>query len=367
MRRIALTFKLKKPILACGADMKGAFALGIGAQIFLYEGFGDLGDPDNFVKYEKAIAGALRTARIKPAIVACDMHPGYFSTRFAEAYTLYAKRYVLYKVQHHEAHIASAIVDNAIKGDCIGAAFDGTGYGVDGNIWGGEFFVGGLKRFKRAAHLEYVPMPGADAAIREPWRMAASYLYTACGKGGKGKFLKSFSKRGQAPFIIKMIEKRINSPLTSSAGRLFDAAASLVLKKKTAGFEAELPIKFEKIADTDCAETYGAILPSAAAGIIKCVAADVGKKVNAGVISARFHNTVANLIALTVKKIGKRYSIKKIILSGGVFQNRYLSGKTKDILVRDGFSVYTHKNISTTDSGIPVGQIVIANARALCV
>jgi len=357
MRRIELNFKLKKPILACGADMKGAFALGSGTQVFLYEGFGDLSDPDNLARYRKAIIGALKTTRIKPAIIACDMHPGYFSTSYAK--DLWKKPTFL--VQHHEAHIASVIIDNEAKGDCVGVAFDGTGYGIDGNIWGGEFFIGSVKGFKRAAHLEYVPMPGSDAAIRQPWRMVVSYLHAA---GDRGKFLKKFNKRNQAPLIIDMIEKKINAPLTSSAGRLFDAAASLVLRKDTADFEAELPIALEKIADRNCDESYGAALPSDSAGIIKRVAADVDRKVDSGIISARFHNTVSGMIAQTAKRLCRQYRAKKIVLSGGVFQNKFLSEKTVDMLSGCGFSVYTHKNISTTDSGIPVGQIAIANARS---
>jgi len=374
MRRIELNFKLKKPILACGADMKGAFALGSGAQVFLYEGFGDLSDPDNLARYRKAIIGALKTTRIKPAIIACDIHPGYFSTSYAK--DLWNKP--IFLVQHHEAHIASAIIDNEAKGDCVGIAFDGTGYGLDGNIWGGEFFIGSVKGFKRAAHLEYVPMPGGDAAIRQPWRMAVSYLYTArhseAAKRPKNLKARSFGsslrdspqddrKISRAAFIIDMIEKKINSPLTSSAGRLFDAAASLVLRKDTADFEAELPIALEKIVDRNCDESYTAALPSDSAGIIKRVAADVDRKVDSGIISARFHNTVSGMIAQTAKRLCKQYRAKKIVLSGGVFQNKFLSEKTVDMLNGGGFSVYTHKNISTTDSGIPVGQIAIANAR----
>jgi len=412
MRLIELTFKLKKPILACGADMKGAFALGFGEQVFLYEGFGDLSDPDNLARYRKAIIGALKTTRIKPAIVACDMHPGYFPTRFAENYRKIGMKknlktrsfgsplrgspqddrenrpLSLFSIQHHEAHIASVMVDNAIKGDCVGVAFDGTGYGIDGNIWGGEFFAGNLKGFKRADHLKYVPMPGGDAAIRQPWRMVVSYLYTSrhfeaakrpknLGSLDPSRCFASLrmtregspqndNKVSQTPFIIKMIEKKINSPLTSSAGRLFDAAASLVLGKDNADFEAELPIAFEKIADRNCGESYGAVLPSASAEIIKRVAADVGRKVDSGVISARFHNTVAGMVVRTAKSLCRQYRTKKIVLSGGVFQNKFLSGKTADMLRGGGFSVYTHKNISTTDSGIPVGQIAIANARFLC-
>ena len=373
-----LPFMVRKPILACGADLKGAFALAKGDAAFLYEGFGDLSDLGNFERYENAVSKAIKKTGIKPAVIAHDMHPGYFSTRFAEDFAQKSQRAALYAIQHHEAHVASCIVDNDIKGSVIGVAFDGTGYGLDGNIWGGEFFIGSVKGFKRAAHLEYVPMPGGDAAIRQPWRMAVSYLYTArhseAAKRPKNLKARSFGsslrdspqddrKISRAAFIIDMIEKKINSPLTSSAGRLFDAAASLVLRKDTADFEAELPIALEKIVDRNCDESYTAALPSDSAGIIKRVAADVDRKVDSGIISARFHNTVSGMIAQTAKRLCKQYRAKKIVLSGGVFQNKFLSEKTVDMLNGGGFSVYTHKNISTTDSGIPVGQIAIANAR----
>ncbi|MCX5679455.1 MAG: hypothetical protein NTZ95_02115 [Candidatus Omnitrophica bacterium] len=350
-----LPFKVRKPILACGADLKGAFALAKGSEAFLCEGFGDLSDLGNFQRYKKAIAKAIKTTGIKPDIIAHDMHPGYFSTRFAEFYTLNAKRYVLYAVQHHEAHIASCIVDNNIKGSVIGVAFDGTGYGTDGNIWGGEFFIGSLKGFRRAAHLEYVAMPGADAAVRQPWRMTESYRYAAVGKC-------------KNPIIKKMIDRRINSPLTSSAGRLFDAIASLVLGRKKADFEAELPIEFEKIAATNCEDIYKYITkPEDCPNIIKSVIADIHKGVDKAVISARFHNTVGRMIAKTVSLLGKNKRVKNIVLSGGVFQNRYLTGKIIKYMDKSGLNVYRHTGLPTTDSGIPVGQIAITQARYLCV
>ena len=229
MKVIKLPFKVKKPILACGADLKGAFALARGDEAFLTDGFGDLGGLDNLTKYEKSVKESIKRLKIRPEVIACDLHPDYFSTRFAERYALSAPRSALVKVQHHEAHIASAIVDNAIKGDVIGVAFDGTGYGPDGNIWGGEFFTGGLKRFDRAARLGYIPMPGAETAIREPWRMAFGYLYSAFGDD-LPPLVKRWDKKRRA-FLKAMIDKDINSPLTSSAGRLFDAVGSLVLGK----------------------------------------------------------------------------------------------------------------------------------------
>jgi hydrogenase maturation protein HypF len=163
------------------------------------------------------------------------MHPRYFSRRFAVDYTLHASHSTLHEVQHHEAHIASVIADSGVTDRVIGAAFDGTGYGPDGNIWGGEFFIGGLAGFRRAGHLQYAAMPGGEAAIREPWRMAESLLYAA-------------GLKAPPPIIKTMIDRNINSPLTSSAGRLFDAVASLILSKKKSSYEAELPTELERMA-----------------------------------------------------------------------------------------------------------------------
>ena len=353
-----LPFMVPTPILACGADLKGAFALAKGGTAFLYEGFGDLSDLGNFERYESAVRKAIKTTGIKPTVIAHDMHPGYFSTRFAEDFAQKSQRAALYAIQHHEAHIASCIVDNDIKGRVIGVAFDGTGYGFDGNIWGGEFFVGSLLGFRRAAHLEYVAMPGADAAVREPWRMAESYLYAATGKCND-------------PIIKKMIDRKINTPFTSSAGRLFDAVASRVLGRKKADFEAELPIALEKIAAIDHEGAYryalknGSPISLCTAQIFKGVMADLKKSVDKAVVSAKFHNTIAAMISEAASFLGKKGRIKNVVLSGGVFQNKYLMGKASDLLKAKGFKVFIHSNVSTNDSGIPIGQIAITNERVV--
>jgi len=357
MRTIKLPFRVKRPILACGADLKGAFALAKGSDAYLFDGFGDLSELDNFTRYGLAVGAAQRRLKITPQVVVCDMHPGYFSTQFAESYKLSAISCQLYRVQHHEAHIASAIVDNDIKGDVLGAAFDGTGYGTDGNIWGGEFFTGNVKKFKRAAHLDYIPMPGGEACIREPWRMAASYLW-------KNRDRHHFSKRRA---ILKiMIEKKINSPLTSSMGRLFDAVGSLVLNKENASFEAELPIELEKIADKNERGHYDFELKKGNGPIlidmskaIKGILRDLDKKFRKPKISAKFHNT----IALMILKAAERFNIKNVVLSGGVFQNRYLKDRAMKLLSESDFKVYAHLNVETNDSGIPIGQSAIANTR----
>jgi len=355
---INLPFLVKRPILACGADMKGAFALAKSDMAYLFDGFGDLSDLDNFTRYEKAVRIAINNLRIKPEIVACDMHPGYFSTQFAKSYQLSAFSCQLCELQHHEAHIASAIIDSDIKGDVLGVAFDGTGYGTDGNIWGGEFFIGNIGKFKRIDHLEYLPMPGGEICIKEPWRMAASYLYTAFGESFlklKIDFVKAIDKKKWA-VLNKGIDRKINSPLTSSMGRLFDAAACIILNKRVARFEAELPIGLERIAEAGVDDAYDSI---ESVEIIKGVVRDIKKGAAASTISAKFHNSIAAMILNVARKAG----MKKVVLSGGVFQNKYLAERTADLLNDNNFKVYPHRNVQTNDSGIPIGQIAIANSR----
>lgn len=360
MKTIKLPFRAKKPILACGADMKGAFALAKGNEAYLFDGFGDLSDLDNFTSYEKAVGAAEKELKINPQIVACDLHPGYFSTQFCTRY-LNKKNFRLctwYKVQHHEAHVASAIVDNDIKGEVLGVAFDGTGYGLDGKIWGGEFFTGNAKKFKRVAHLEYIPMPSGEMCIKEPWRMAASYLYRIFGSDFlklKIDFVQGIDKKKWA-VLKSMIDKKVNSPLSSSMGRLFDAAGSLVLNKSIANFEAELPIELERRAEKGVDDSYDS---DNTAKIFRGIVRDIDKKVPTSIISARLHNSIAEMIL----NVAKKSKIKKVVLSGGVFQNKYLTDKMQKLLSNDNFKVYMHSNVETNDSGIPLGQIAIANAR----
>ncbi|MFH0764540.1 MAG: hypothetical protein V1927_06000 [Candidatus Omnitrophota bacterium] len=389
-RRIELPFKVRRPILALGADLKGAFAVAYGREAILVDGFGDLSDPDNFTIYEKAVKSELKKLKIKPGIAACDLHPGYFSTHFAEEINeshpfIFPFIPNLIRVQHHEAHIASAIVDHAIKGKVIGVALDGTGYGSDGFIWGGEFFVGDLKNFHRAAHFEYVAMPGGDKAIREPWRMAVSYLYQAFGKRAfnkrafgkkflklKPNFLKNLQKRCQAP-LLKMIDKNINSPLTSSVGRLFDAVGSIVLSKPNARYEAELPIALEKLADRLCGDRYdfgickeGGLMKIDSRKIIEGIMGDMRRGVNKGLISGKFHNTISVIIVRMALTLSNKYKSRNIVLSGGVFQNRFLTKRITEMLAGPGPKAWLHSKVPTNDSGIPIGQIAIANARVKC-
>ncbi len=371
MKTIDLSFKLKRPILACGADLKGAFALAAGNSAFLFDGFGDLSEAGNFTRYEKAIKNQEKRLKITPGIIACDLHPGYFSTQFAESYQPSTISFQLCKIQHHKAHIASAIADGGVKADVIGVAFDGAGYGSDGNIWGGEFFVGRPGRLKRAAHFDYVPMPGGDAAVRQPWRMALSYLYRAFGRRFLDlniDFVRRLDKR-QCAGLKAMIDKSLNSPLSSSAGRLFDAVGSIVLSKNEAAFEAELPVELEKTAIELCQDRYGfdvksvkGILVIDFSRTVRGIVKDLSSKVDASTVSSKFHNTIASMISEVAVKLRKKFKTNKVIMSGGVFQNRYLSARAGMLLKRCGFDVYEHSKVSTNDSGIPLGQVAIANA-----
>lgn len=371
MHIIKLPFLVKKPTLGCGADLKGAFCLATGEDAVYSDGFGDLGDPDNYAKYEKAVRDAEKRFRISPGVIACDMHPGYFSSRFAEEHARSLLGYKLVRIQHHEAHAASVITDNRLKNGVISVTFDGTGFGRDGAIWGGEFFTGNIGSLKRIAHLDYMPMPGGEIAIKEPWRMALSYIYRAYKKdfsGVRTDLLKGISSR-RVKAVITMIDRKINSPETSSAGRFFDSAASIILNKKVARYEADLPITLEEKAllgyegeyrfDIKWQRGMFIIIPDKT---IKGIITDLLKGADIKEVSSKFHNTVASMIRNVCSGIRQRYGIKKVALSGGVFQNRYLTEKTSNLLKANGFKVYGHVNVPTNDIGIALGQIAIANA-----
>jgi hydrogenase maturation protein HypF len=357
-------------MLACGADMKGAFALAKNDRAFIEDGFGDLSDPGNLARYETAVDRLCRRLSIRPEVIVCDHHPGYLSTRFAQRYGLSNLVKQLCDVQHHEAHIASAMTDNRIAGDVIGFAFDGTGLGWDGRIWGGEIFVGRARRFVRAGHFEYMPIAGGDAAVREPWRMAAAYLERAYGsfKGLRIPFVRRLDA-AKWRIMKKMILEGFNCPLTSSAGRLFDAAASIILCRMRSEKEAALPMALEKIAVNgrfDCyrfeTEATDGRITIGWSGAIKGIVGDISRGVSRGIISAKFHNTVAAAIVDAAARIRKRRGTDRVVLSGGVFQNRYLTSRAVGMLEKKGFKVYTHSKVSANDSGIPLGQIAIARS-----
>jgi hydrogenase maturation protein HypF len=368
-----------RPVLACGAELKSTFCLGARGHAFLSHHIGDLENVETLASFTEGIDHFRRLFDIEPQVIAHDLHPDYLSTRHAEQLAQ-ATGAELAGVQHHHAHIAACLADNGEAGPVIGVAFDGTGYGTDGTIWGGEFLIAGLAGFERAGHLEPVPMPGGAAAIRQPWRMAASYLAVAGdpGAAGAGSAVRGRHEKAWAA-VLAMAERGINSPLTSSAGRLFDAVAALLGVRDEISYEGQAAIELEQLADQDeqgCYRAGGAgtggtgtggagagPLRIAAAGLVRAAAGDLAAGVSAPVIAARFHNGVAAVIEETCLVLRDRTGLAAVALSGGVFQNVLLADRAVARLEGHGFRVLTHRRVPCNDGGISLGQAVVAAAR----
>ncbi|MFH1868196.1 MAG: hypothetical protein ABH843_04420 [Candidatus Omnitrophota bacterium] len=343
-----------KTILALGADIKSRFLVAKNGRIYLGPEIGDLSLVENYEVFKREASKAIK--RFKPNIIAYDLHPGYFSSRFAKS--LHPAPYTLHPAQHHHAHIASVLQEHKIKGPVIGVSFDGTGYGSDGNMWGGEFLLVQGAGFKRLAHLKYRMMPGGERVVHEPWRMVLSIL------GDKGvDIIRKVPKEDKA-LVLSMMLKNINSPLSSSAGRLFDAAAALLGICTYASYEAEGPIKLEALCDENISDTYiksEVKVPMIDTDIIfNGMLKDIKKKRPKEVIATKFHNSISDIIVMAVDKLSRRLGIKRIALSGGVFQNQFLKKKVIKSLISDDKKVYINSALPVNDSNIALGQYYVS-------
>jgi hydrogenase maturation protein HypF len=352
-------------ILACGAELKNTFCLTKGTYAILSQHIGDLENYKTLVFFEETLANLKKLFRVEPRAVAYDLHPNYMSSRFALKLPLEHK----VGVQHHHAHIASCMAENHLSGKVIGVAFDGTGYGTDARIWGGEFLVADYAGFERHAHLRYVPMAGGDAAVRQPWRMALSYLHDTFGANSLPSglpFLQSVSEK-QVDLVNAMLARGINTVETSSCGRLFDAVASLINLRQEVNFEGQAAIELEVIAQANREQRYPFLMDEGEPAqvdmrpMIENIVQDLCQAKPAGYIAACFHNTLAAAIVEVCRSIRKRDQLKRVCLSGGTFQNEYLLGRAVERLRRDGFEVYLHILVPPNDGGISLGQAVIAN------
>jgi hydrogenase maturation protein HypF len=364
---VTLGKSFPRPLLAVGAELKNTFCLGRDHRAFLSHHIGDLENAETLRSFTEGIAHFTRLFDIVPEVVAYDLHPEYLSTKYAQD----LDGVDLVGVQHHHAHIASCLADNgaghSAGGPVIGVAFDGTGYGTDGTIWGGEFLLADLATFERAGHLAPVPMPGGAAAIRQPWRMAAAYLDAT----GADPTSLDVARRNAARWdpVVAMARRGLNAPLTSSAGRLFDAAAALLGVRDEISYEGQAAIELEQLANPAEAGAYHAaiekapITPFRASGadLIRAVAEDLTAGVPRDIIAARFHNGIADLIVDGCLLLRDRHALNTVALSGGVFQNFLLLSRTVTRLEAHAFSVLTHSRVPCNDGGISLGQAAIAS------
>ncbi|MDO0823148.1 carbamoyltransferase HypF [Desulfosporosinus nitroreducens] len=351
-----------RDILACGPNMKNTFCIGKDGFLFLSQFNGDLENLETFEHYKNNVEHFKEVFSFSPKFIAHDMHPEYLSTKYALDYDL-----PKIAVQHHHAHIVSCMFENNLERKVIGVCFDGTGYGTDGKLWGGEFMVCDRKEFTRVGHLDYVKMPGGEKAIKEPWRMGVSYLYKALGtnKEACGGLFELYGEA--AKNLITMIDSNINCPQTSSMGRLFDAVSNIIGITDKVTYEGQAAIELEAVSDIEIKEAYSYNIIKRDIYIIepyemiKEVILDKLDGVSSKIMASRFQNTIVNLSVSMCTYLRRDTGINEVALSGGVFQNSYLLKKISENLKKEGFGVYSHTHLPSNDSGLAIGQIIIAN------
>jgi hydrogenase maturation protein HypF len=357
------------PMLAAGAELKNTFCVTQGAYAFLSHHVGDMENYETLRSFEDGVAHFERLFRIRPQRIAYDLHPNYLATRYAlERAERDGIRAI--GVQHHHAHIAAAMAEHGLRGDrpVIGAAFDGTGYGADGAIWGGEFLIADYRGFQRAAHLAYLPLPGGDAAARNPYRIALSYLRRAGIEWADDLAPVAAAGQAERAVIARQIESGLNTPLTSSMGRLFDAVASIAGVRQSVNYEGQAAIELEALADGEATGDWRFEIRSSAEGpaiiqatpIIWAVVEAVRAGVPVSIISARFHHALAAMVRDVCILIRNERDLNEVALSGGVFQNVTLLRRTLELLRSTGFTIYTHRLVPPNDGGLALGQAAVA-------
>ena len=352
-------------VLAVGGELKNTICLTKKNRAFLSQHVGDMENLETFDFFRMTISHLKKILDISPRVIACDQHPDYLSSRYARD----QQECTLVAVQHHHAHIVSCLAENGVSGPVIGLAMDGTGLGPDGAVWGGEIMTADMVSFTRKAHLAYIPLPGGDAAAREPWRMALVYLHKVFSDDLFNlpiPFVQDLD-RERAELIIQIAEKKINSPLTSSCGRLFDAASALLGIRKTIAFEGQAAIELEMRLNRREKDQYpwrletdGEEILMVTDDMIRAIVQDLIQGTNIGIISARFHNTLIAMFLNVCSRIREESGIREVALSGGVFQNANLLSGLSQTLSQSNFQVYTHAQIPANDGSLSLGQAVCA-------
>jgi hydrogenase maturation protein HypF len=360
-----------RPVLGCGAQVKNTFCLTRDQYAFISQHIGDMENLETLNHFERTLELYKQMFRIEPQAIAYDLHPDYLATKYAR--NLPGRKI---EVQHHFAHLASCLAENRAPGPAIGLIFDGLGYGLDGRLWGGEFLVGDCRSFLRRSHFQNVPLPGGEAAIRNPWRMALSYLYVLLGKARAMKHLDLLARdappepdpEAQARLILQQIDRNLNAPLTSSCGRLFDAVAVLLGFSGTVSYEGQAAVYLEMMADEKEQGTYDIgteeagdlqVIPLQA--IFEGVLREREAKVPTSIVAAKFHNTLVQIAVDVCQTIRREGGPERVALSGGVFQNRFLSERMQTALQERGFKVLTHQKVPCNDGGLSLGQAVVGH------
>ena len=364
---LGLPWPFPRHVLACGAELKHTFCLAKDGHAFVSHHIGDLENYETFRSFTEGVGHFRRLFAVDPEVVAHDLHPEYLSTKYA----LEVDGVELEGVQHHHAHVAACLADNGEPGPVIGVAFDGLGFGTDGTIWGGELLVADLVGFRRAGHLEVVPMPGGAAAIREPWRMAAAWLDAALGGQDHGRLAVAGRNRDRWEQVLALARSATASPSTSSAGRLFDAVAAILGVRDAVNYEGQAAVELEQLADPAERSAYptradpGGAGPLRLAGtdLIRAVVEDLEAGVAAPLIAARFHNGLAGATVAACDALRDATGLGTVALSGGVFQNMLLLERTVAGLEGRGFRVLVHSRVPPNDAGISLGQAAVAGAR----
>jgi hydrogenase maturation protein HypF len=356
---VPLRWAVPRPVLACGAELKNTFCLAKEHRAFVSHHIGDLENYETLRSFVEGIEHFCRLLDIQPELVAHDLHPEYLSTKHA----MDIDGVELVGVQHHHAHIASCLADNGEPGPVIGVAFDGLGYGTDGTMWGGEFLLADLAAFERIGHLAPLPMPGGTAAIKQPWRMAAAYLDRAFDEPPGLDVVRR--NEGRWADVLAIARRGVSSPLTSSAGRLFDAVAALLGLRDSINYEGQAAIELEQHADPAEHGAYPAAISRGVvdgADLVRAAAEDLLAGTETALIAARFHNGVADAIVRNCTALRDLTGITTVALSGGVFQNLLLLTRTGQRLRAAGFRVLTHSRVPANDGGISLGQVAVASA-----
>ena len=352
------------PSLAVGGELKNTFCLTREHYAFLSQHIGDMENVEVYESFEQGVEHLSRLFRVQPELIAHDMHPGYFTTKYAEGIGDVPR----VAVQHHHAHIASCMADNNLSDrKVIGLSFDGTGYGTDGRIWGGDVLFASYADFERVAHLEYLPLPGGDSATRHPWRIAVGYA-EALGLDIEGlPFLQSLDAQA-VDVVRRQVQKKLNTPETSSMGRLFDAVACLTGIRNDVTYEAQAAMELEVLSKS--AVMNASPYPFEIEGenirvgeLLRHVIEDVRKNKSAGFIGARFHQTMSEMALRTSQLMREKFGINEVVLSGGVWQNQVLIDLARTALTHDDFVVFTHQQTPANDGGLALGQAAVASFK----